>query len=254
MAIHVQPADSDNIDHVTVEAQTESSPQTWNTAASVQLTPPFVGDSVWHYNMTPSFFACVPEDHPVRLLYLAHTRFGVECSTAVVLTTYHNDRPVLSDLMMPDTAYRSPDTAHVSLIPIFITLHDCEMLGSTRFNGRGDNAGVKFDSHRGIAPWSHDPNNFALQDSGSAPDSVAGDGIYSQYLQVPHSDSLLNNMYYFRFYAVDCAWPNDTSNFLYDSVRVLQPEPNAIATGTNEAYLKSSATLNKELFPAPLLK
>jgi hypothetical protein len=34
--------------------------------------------------------------------------------------------------------------------------------------------------------------------------------------------TLTNNMYYFRFYAVECAAPQDTSAFLLDSIRIIQ--------------------------------
>ena len=112
---------------------------------------------------------------------------------------------------MPDTIFHPTVPGLVDTVVVTVNLQDCELQGDTLFYG------VKFSIRRHDRVNWTDSLAYFLRDNGVAPDSVAGNGVYSTGLtfnyQVP------DPLYYFRFYAIDCAAPFDTSEFLIDSVQ-----------------------------------
>jgi hypothetical protein len=185
------------------------------------------GDTVWTLELTPAFFGCLPSaEHAYHFEYTAHTLFGQSCTASGSVASFVNSHPTLSDPVMADTAYRGALPGDSNLAVATVRLRDCELTGSTTFFGLGDFPGVKFDAHRAETDWRHDPT-FFLRDDGISPDAEPGDGIYSTWLNLKYDSVLVDNMYYFRYYAIDCAWPSDTSAYLFDSVRVIQPAPGA---------------------------
>jgi len=217
LTVHVAPTEADQVDSLRLDLSDGST--IVNQAQFVASS----GDTIWKLLLSPAFFGCLPSaQNTYHFDYVAHTLFGEGCTQTGNVASFANGRPTVANSVMPDTAYRGAAPGDSNLIVATVQLHDCELTGSTTFVGAGNEPGVKFDSYRDGNPWSHGPD-FFLRDDGAAPDAVAGDGIYSTWLKLLYSDSLFNNLYYFRFYAIDCAWPGDTTAFVYDSVRVLQP-------------------------------
>ena len=213
--VRVAHSPGDEIDSVWVNLLSGSNVLTHKRFSAAQA------DTVWRYTLTPAFFRCA-NGAGLSLVYGARTRFGFACEQTVNAVSYTNALPVLSELEMPDTAYRPMSSDTVNLVFVSIHLADCELAGDTSFTG------LRFDVSRDdTLHWTPDAS-FTLRDNGLEPDVTPGDGVYSNYFQVPHSSTNLNNEYYFRFYAVDglvgtCTAPLDTSAFAYDSVRVIQP-------------------------------
>jgi hypothetical protein len=233
LEVHVRPSAADNVDSVWVKLVDDG---TLDVLGEAKFTAS-AGDTVWRYTLAPTFFRCVPDlNANATFQYWAHTRFGRECEQEIPIVSFANDTPSVSNLVMPELAYRSSTPDSVNLIAVTVTLHDCELQGVTDFIGDNANPGVKFDSHRDSLDWTH-AANFYLQDNGETPDSVAGDGVYSTWLQLPFTadTALYNKLYYFRFYAVDCAPPHLMSLYALDSIRVVQPVPSALQTNMMRA-------------------
>jgi hypothetical protein len=179
---------------------------------------PSSGDTLWTYTMTPKFFECVETvgSGTYELLYRAVTTYRLVGQERVNINSFINDPPVLSELVMPDSVTRPLVGADTILATARLT--DCELAGETHY------AGVRFDVR-----WNDDVawnsgSDYYLRDNGEPPDPVAGDGIYNVGLQITPPDGTAHpsGLLHFRFYALECASPFDTSNFLYDSVVVTQ--------------------------------
>jgi hypothetical protein len=221
LVVKVSLSEADRVDTLRLTLFDGTSPMTEADFA------PLSGDTVWSLSLTPAFFGCLPTaDNAYHFEYTAHTVFGESCLQTGNVASFVNNPPTLSDPALPNSAYRGAAPGDSNVVVATVRLHDCELTGSTAFLGVGSNPGVKFDTHRAETDWGHGPN-FFLRDDGVAPDEVPGDGVYSTWLVLSYSDTLLDNMYYFRFYAIDCATPSDTSAFVFDSVRVIQPAPGA---------------------------
>jgi hypothetical protein len=215
LEVRVSRTEGDLVDSVTAQFHVQG-----HTARDLVVFDAVAGDSVWQSTLTPSAFRCLFSDSSYTAEYQVWTRFGMHCEQTTQPFSFTNSLPSLSNSTLPDTTYRPP--ADSSLIVVTVDLEDCELQGSTDFFGYLDFPGVKFDVYRDPNPWGHNPD-FFLRDDGTVPDVNGGDGTYSSWLVIPHSDSLFDNMYYFRFYAVECAEPYDTSEFLLDSIRIIQP-------------------------------
>ncbi|MBU0509718.1 hypothetical protein KKH27_12900 [bacterium] len=219
------------IDH---DSQTEmNSGQFWQTSDSV----------IWQYSLPPTFFRCyerTPDFH--FLTFRAVTRFGMECSVTQTIS-YMQHLAVLSNSVLPDTAYRPVTSSDTNLIALTVDMEDCELQGATDFYG------LEFESRRDPYDWGR-AANFYLRNDGVEPDAVAGDNTYSSWLVILRSDSLFNNVYYFRFYAIEgfapCIAHWDSSEYLLDSIRIIQPGAVASGVELNPVELGISV-LNKPL-------
>jgi hypothetical protein len=101
--------------------------------------------------------------------------------------------------------------------------------------------GLLFDRSRDdTLNWSTHPD-FFLRDDGLARDAIAGDGRYTVGLTITRSDTLLNNLYYFRFYAIECAPPNLPSAYLLDSMRVIQSPGGGAVLATGDGFEMGTA-------------
>ncbi|MFZ5432733.1 MAG: hypothetical protein ACOZB3_03065 [Calditrichota bacterium] len=181
----------------------------------------------WTYTLTPRLFRNIDNWESVFgndnfwFEWTAFTRFGMTCGGHQGKIEYVNHLPVLSNSTLPDTAYRPTTPGDSNLIVVTVDMDDCELEGATDFYG------LEFETRREDLPtWSR-ASNFFLRNDGIEPDAVAGDDTYSSWLVITHSTTNLNNLYYFRFYAIDgnIAF-NDTSEFLLDSIRIIQPGAN----------------------------
>ena len=99
-----------------------------------------------------------------------------------------------------------------------MNIQDCQLDGEQFYNS------LKFDVRReDTTGWTRS-DSFFLRDDGVPPDALPGNGVYTVGLTFSHNTTVPPNIiYYFRFYAIECAAPNDTSEYLLDSVRVIQP-------------------------------
>jgi hypothetical protein len=133
--------------------------------------------------------------------------------------SYTNMVTQLSNPVMPDTILRPVAVGDTDTVVVTVDFSDCELSGARLYYG------VFFDvSKDDMNHWSlPNPSAFFLRDDGLAGDAVAGNDVYSVGLTFNRSENNLNNEYYFRFYAIDCAPPNIQSDYLLDSVRVIQP-------------------------------
>lgn len=215
MEIRVARDSVDHVDSVWVELlQTDVS----SPFRSVLLFDPISGDTMWNAVFNPTMFSCAastPSAH-FQLTYHAETRFGKSDEQTVAVASFTNHLPVLSNSLLPDTVYRPESPTQTDTIPVTVDWSDCELAGEIHYYG------VRFDRARDdTLDWTSDPLYY-LRDDGLAGDAVPGDGRFTVALTIIRADTLPNNMYYFRFYAVECAPPNDISAYLIDSMRVIQ--------------------------------
>ncbi len=178
---------------------------------------PHAGDSVWRATMDPTFMQCVGSRDDYIFYYEAITRFGLMCSDSFHGVDIQNYLPVLSNTSVPDTVFRPTEAGRVDTFDTFITFNDCELQGEEFYYG------IHYSVRReDRVNWS-DSSVFIMRDDGLAHDAVAGDGRFTAALTVDRQDGLPNFLYYFRYYAIECAPPYDSSESVYDSVRIIQP-------------------------------
>lgn len=173
----------------------------------------------WSFNMEPSLFGCTPSGLYYVMQFDAFTRFGLNCSYQFNDGIgFENGLPVLSNPQMSDTMYRPVVVGDSNVYQMFVNYDDCEL------SGWSQNQTVWFQVSRDVLPdeWPPPGNTFFLRNDGVSPDLQAGDSIASSYLVVKNLDlGLLNNVYYFRYFAIDCA-SGDTSIAIIDSTRIIQ--------------------------------
>jgi hypothetical protein len=219
----------DHVDSVQVELlQTGVS----NPFRGVLNFEPITVDTTWRAVFDPTMFSCAASTPLAnyQLTYTAKTRFGMSAIQTVEITSFTNHLPVLSNSLLPDTVYRPVSPTQTDTIPITVDLNDCELAGEIYYYG------VHFDRARdNMSNWSSDPLYY-LRDDGLAGDVTAGDGRFTVALTIIRADTLPDNMYYFRFYAVECAPPNDTSAYMLDSMRVIQQFGEAAAHGSGTGF------------------
>jgi hypothetical protein len=142
---------------------------------------------------------------------------------------------------MPDTTYRPAEAGVVDTITVTVDFSDCELAGEIHYYG------LLFDRSRDdTLNWSTHPD-FFLRDDGLARDAIAGDGRYTVGLTITRSDTLLNNLYYFRFYAVECAPPDLQSAYLLDRMRVIQTSGGVAASARSDDF--GMGTVNEGFRP-----
>ena len=228
MEIRVARDSADHVDSVRVELLQTGVSNPFRSGLDFQ---PFVADTVWRAVFGPTMFSCAASTPSAnyQLIYSAKTRFGMYAEQTVNVASFVNHLPVLHNSLLPDTVYRPSSPTQTDTIPITVDFNDCELAGESHYNG------VRFDRARDDnVHWLSHPDYF-LRDDGLAGDAVAGDGRFTIALTITRNDTLPNNMYYFRFYAVDCAPPNNVSAYVLDSMRVIQRFGGAAvsATGTD---------------------
>jgi hypothetical protein len=225
MEVRVARDSSDRVDSVWVEVRQESS---GNPFLNTLLFEATAGDTVWQRTFDPTAFSCAESSPPASytLHYFAKTRFGLSADRAVAVHSFSNHLPTLSNSIMPDTTYRPAEAGVVDTITETVDFSDCALAGEIHYYG------LLFDRSRDdTLNWSTHPD-FFLRDDGLARDAVAGDSRYTVGLTITRSDTLLNNLYYFRFYAVDCAPPHLRSAYLLDSMRVIQSLGGAVSAAS----------------------
>lgn len=204
------------------------------TVMNVGSFLPTADPSVWHCTLDPTLFRCYDPILTFRFLqFRVVTRFGMECSVSQQIT-YQPHIPVLSNSTLPDTAYRGAAPGDSNIISFTVDMDDCELAGATNYYG------LEFEARRDPNDWDR-ATDFYLRNDGVAPDAVAGDNTYSSWLVIKHDATLPNNMYYFRFYAIEgfapCVARWDSSEYLLDSVRIIQPGAGALGSGLNSSEL-----------------
>jgi hypothetical protein len=213
LEVRVARTEGDAVDTVRMQLITLEVPQVMSELDFV----PFSGDTVWHAQLTPHFFECTGAE-AYEIVYSAMTRFGMECQQEVMPVTYSNSLPVLSNSTLPDTIFRPTVVGDTDTVIVTVNMQDCELHGERFYYG------LRFDVRRDTDPWPPiSPDDYFLRDDGVPPDLVPGNGFYTVGLTFIRSEEHLDNEYYFRFYAIECAAPYDTSAYLMDSVRVIQP-------------------------------
>ena len=229
MEVRVSRDSSDRVDSVWMEVrQGNGSRPFWK----VLLFEAAESDTVWQRTFDPTAFSCAESSPPASytLHYFAKTRFGLLAEQMVTVGSFTNHLPTLSNPVMPDTAYRPTEAGVVDTITVTVDFSDCELAGEIHYYG------LHFDRSRDdTLNWSTDPS-FFLRDDGLARDAVAGDGRYTVGLTITRSDTLLNNLYYFRFYAIECAPPNLQSAYLLDSMRVIQSPGGVAASAPSDDF------------------
>lgn len=213
MEVTVNRTDQDVVDSVWVSLLDGG------TVLQTQSFQSTTSDTLWTLNFAPSFFRCTPTGNGYTLRYEAATRFGMTCSQAVEPVAFINGLPSLNNSTLPDTILRPVLPTDTDTVVVTVDLDDCELLGELYYYG------VKFDVRDENTPNWTQSDDFFLRDDGVPADEVAGDGTYSVGLRFWSVETDSNVLFYFRFYAVECAEPYDTSEYLMDSVRVIQQEP-----------------------------
>lgn len=172
-------------------------------------------ENVWEMEISPSDFQCTPTGTSYRLRFEAYNRFGLSCSRESSGLSFTNGLPVLSNPQLADTLYRPVTPGDSDTLQFFIRNDDCEMAGTAWTQS------VFFEVSRDdTLNWGTDPS-FFLRDDGVPPDVTRGDGLASSYLVVSHSTTNLNNIYFFKYYSIECS-SGDTSVALIDSTRIIQ--------------------------------
>jgi len=242
LTVRVRPFPGDTIGSVQMFLAYESPIYVYPD--TVVLTP-IIGDSVWQYAVTPAYFQCVHNLGSAdsgrawgRMIYTAHTRSGGLGTSEVRIASFSNQRPTLTDPVMPDTAFRGASPGDTNRIVVMMNLHDCEYAS--------DPFGSVFQGFPGISSiWHCDTITldsmlggwwtvplFQLKDNGQPPDVVAGDGTFSAWFDLPYSSdpAVSNLLFTFRFQGHDCAHLDyDTLYSVIDSIRVIQPQALRVA-------------------------
>lgn len=168
----------------------------------------------WELALTPSVFGCTPSGAAYTLRYEAYNRFGMSCSANYEGISFINGLPEVSNSLLPDTMYRPEAASDSNIYEMFVDVSDCEI------EGWAVTQAAKFDVRREDQDWSPtSPPDFFLRDDGVPPDAVRGDGTASSYL-VTKNNGRIDDLYYFRYYAIDCA-SGDTSDYWMDSTRIV---------------------------------
>lgn len=228
MEVRVSRDSSDRVDSVWMVVWGGSRPEFQNLLPFVAAA----GDTVWRRTFDPTAFSCAESSPPALYLlyYFAKTRFGLSAGQTVEVESFTNHLPTLANSVMPDTTYRPAEAGVVDTITVTVDFSDCELAGEIYYYG------LLFDRSRDdTLNWGTDPA-FYLRDDGLARDAIAGDGRFSVGLTITRSDTLLNNLYYFRFYAIECAPPNLQSAYLLDSMRVIQTPGGAPASAPSDDF------------------
>jgi hypothetical protein len=234
MEVRVSRDAFDRVDSVWVEVrQGNGSRPFWK----VLLFEAAAGDTVWRRVFDPTAFSCAESSPPASytLHYFAKTRFGLSAEQTVAVDSFSNHVPTLSNPLVPDTTYRPAEAGVVDTITVTVDFSDCELAGEIHYYG------LHFDRSRDdTLNWSTDPS-FFLRDDGLARDAVAGDGRFTVGLTITRSDTLLNNLYYFRFYAVDCTPGFVQSAYLLDSMRVIQTPGGGAVSAASDGFEMGTA-------------
>jgi hypothetical protein len=176
----------------------------------------------WKLNFAPNLFACTPSGANYSLVFEAFTQFGLNCALTVSENIFfENSLPNVSNPQLADTLYRPLIPGHPDTLEFFVRNDDCEIAGTA------NSQAVLFEVSRNDTQHFGRTTDFFLRDDGIPPDVVSGDGLASSFLLVDTSTVYLNNVYYFRFFSIDCS-SGDTSNYLLDSVRIIVPGALAI--------------------------
>ncbi|MBU1638398.1 hypothetical protein KKC97_12105 [bacterium] len=200
---------------------------------------PALDTPYWISTILPNSFPCAGTDDNYSLRYEVSTRFGMNCSaTTADFSILNDDQTILNFRGLPDTLYRPTAVGDTDTVAVTLDLEDCNLEGIQTFNG------VRFDVKRDTIDWYHE-DKYRLNDEGVSGDSIAGDGTYSVGLTFNRSDTYLDNLYIFRYYSVDCAPPYEQTDYLYDTVRVIQPLAEA------DGLIPASDELGFEVITAP---
>ncbi|MBU1936759.1 hypothetical protein KKG05_05115 [bacterium] len=202
-----KPTSSDRIDSVALEITYADSPL---RRIHFEATS---GDTLWTLTLSPGHFWGIPTWANYEFRFVLWDRFGLTADTTQFGISIENGPPIVSNPMMPDTIWRPRLGEPNDTTVITVQADDPETLR--------DIATVRFEVRKvWQTEWSGG-DDFYLLDLGGRWDDVAGDGVYSVPLVTKPSDSLTNNIFYFRFFAID--FTQDTSNYVIDSVRVIEP-------------------------------
>ena len=171
---------------------------------------------IWHYDLTPAAFQCTPTGSNYTVRFDAYNAFGLSCSHDVSGISFENGLPILSNPQLPDTLYRPLTPGDTNTITFNIGFSDCELANWAVTQA------VLFDVRREDADWTLPrPGDNFLRNDGIPPDAVAGDTIASSFLLIINNGRV-NDLYYLRYFSIDCA-SNDSTDYLLDSVRIIQP-------------------------------
>ncbi len=171
-----------------------------------------LGDTVWTLTLTPGHFWGIPSGL-YDFQFVLWDRFGLSADTEQRFISIANGQPVVSNPVMPDTIWRPRQGEPNDTTVITVQADDPETLL--------DIATVRFEVRKVWETEWTGHEDFYLLDLGGRWDDVEGDGVYSVPLVTAFSDSLKDDLFYFRFFAID--FTQDTSNYVIDSVRVIEP-------------------------------
>jgi hypothetical protein len=210
---HIEkPTAIDRIDSVYLDIEPSDPPYPVLRRISFNAS---MGDTLWTLTLTPAHFWGIASG-----LYEFHfvlwDRFGLSADTSHRFITIMNGIPIVSNPTLPDTIWRPRQGEPNDTTAVTVQADDPESLL--------DIAEVRFETRKVWQDWQSHPD-FYLLDLGGEWDEVAGDGIYSVPLVTSPSDSLHNNLFYFRFYATDRT--TQRSDYLVDSVWVVE-RPSAL--------------------------
>jgi len=205
---HIQkPTAIDRIDSVNLDIEPSDLPHPVLRRISFSAS---TGDTLWTLTLIPAHFWGIASG-----LYEFHfvlwDRFGLSADTSHRFITIMNGIPIVSNSTLPDTIWRPRQGESNDTTAVTVQADDPESLL--------DIAEVRFETRKVWQDWQSHPD-FYLLDLGGEWDEIAGDGIYAVPLVTSPSDSLHNNLFYFRFYATDRT--TQRSDYLVDSVWVVE--------------------------------
>jgi hypothetical protein len=206
---HIQkPTAIDRIDSVCLEISYSTRPQPILRQISFD---PTVDDTVWVLTLTPGHFWGI-ETGLYDFHFVLWDRFGLSADTSHDYVGFWNGVPTVFNSTLPDTIWRPHPGEPNDTTAVTVQADDPESLL--------DIAEVRFETRKvWQTEWQGHPD-FYLLDLGGEWDEIAGDGIYAVPLVTSTSDSLHNNLFYFRFYATDRT--GQSSDYLVDSVWVVE--------------------------------
>jgi hypothetical protein len=208
-----KPTAIDRIDSVCLEITYSTRPQPILRRISFD---PTADDTLWTLTLTSGHLWGI-QTGLYDFHFVLWDRFGLSADTSHDYVGFWNGAPSVFNSTLPDTIWRPRQGEPNDTTAVTVQADDPESLL--------DIAEVRFETRKvWQTEWQSHPD-FYLLDLGGEWDEVAGDGIYAVPLVTSPSDSLHNNLFYFRFYAADRT--TQRSDYLIDSVWVVE-RPSAL--------------------------
>ncbi|MDP8208225.1 MAG: hypothetical protein P9L92_16280 [Candidatus Electryonea clarkiae] len=172
-----------------------------------------IGNGFWQLEVDASFAASHPTGSYQFEMH-AWDRFGISADSVSYNVWMENTAPELMNLSAPDTVEVPLEPESVNNYKMFVDVDDLQ--------GQGDIEIVYYEIRDPTMVWYSDETNYIFNDTGIAPDSLAGDGTWSAGITT-RSDNTNFGEYLFKYFGRDRA--GNTSEPI-EHIMIMEQESN----------------------------